>query len=264
MKRNKMKCQKARKLLYLHAGHDLPEREKVILFSHLKQCPDCQSLLGEIKRSRENVKTIAGIDLPDKLSPDFSQNTTQQIADENGSQPGFQSRPKSLFRLRPYLASGILVLGVILVASLMIFISRPGEISPERLLKEMQRLSAKGVSELEWDSRNVFSVAFTGPFQLDRWDAPKQAGVYTIMHKAGAGGKPDSYVIDYCGQGRNLSLYKSYPWIHHRKKNLISQAGSLENVYIAVFLMPGSSNLDRQRIKKAFIQTFDPEFNKGV
>jgi hypothetical protein len=76
--------------------------------------------------------------------------------------------------------------------------------------------------------------------------------------------RPATYVIDYCGHGRNLSLYKSYPWIEHRKKRLISRTGSLDNVYIAVFLMPGSSRQERRKLEQALIKTFKPYFNTEV
>ena len=115
-----------------------------------------------------------------------------------------------------------------------------------------------------WDPGHIFFKAFDGPYKLDSWDAPQQSGVYAVLHKTTSDTGAVAYVMDYCGQGRNLSSYRGYPWIHHRMKRLVSRTGSVENVYIAVFLMPNSSKQERRQIEEALTKTFNPYFNRGV
>jgi hypothetical protein len=122
----------------------------------------------------------------------------------------------------------------------------------------------RGSSELEWDPEHIFFKTFDGPYRLDNWEAPKQSGVYAVLHKTTSDEGPITYIIDYCGQGRNLSSYRGYPWIHHRIKRLVARTGATENVYIAVFLMPDSSKLERRQIEEALVKTFNPYFNRGV
>jgi hypothetical protein len=84
------------------------------------------------------------------------------------------------------------------------------------------------------------------------------------MHKPDPKNRPNTYAIDFCGQGRKLSSYRGYTWINHRKKQLVSRIGSLDNVYVVVFLMPDSSKQERKKIEKALIETFVPYFNTGA
>lgn len=256
-----MKCRKAKKQLVLFVGDDLPERKKTALLSHMEQCPECVSELEKFKRSREYVKTIAQNDLPGTLPSDFSANINRLIIENEEHNRLIQSKSKFHFRLKPAMVLGIFALGILLITGTILKILSPGKISPDQLFKEIQLISYKGNPELEWDPEHIIFKAFEGPFRLDIWESPGQAGVYAVMHKADPENRPNTFIIDYCGHGRNLSLYTGYPWIQQRKKRLVARTGSLDNVYIAVFLMPGSSKQERRRIEKALIKAFDPYFN---
>jgi hypothetical protein len=153
---------------------------------------------------------------------------------------------------------------LLLVASAVLFLLLPSKVSSVRLAKEILAISETGSSELAWDPEHIFFKAFDGPYRLDSWEAPKQSGVYAVLHKTASDTGPVTYIMDYCGQGRNLSSYRGYPWIYHRMKRLVSRTGSEENVYVAVFLMPNSSKLERRQIEEALLKTFNPYFNRGV
>jgi hypothetical protein len=135
--------------------------------------------------------------------------------------------------------------------------------TPEKVAEKIMSISHKGASELEWDPEHIFFKTFDGPFKLENWEAPRQSGVYALLHRNTSEEGEISYVFDYCGQGNNLSSYRGYPWIQHRMKRLISRTGSKENVYIAVLLMPDSTKQERRQIEAALRQKFDPYFNKG-
>lgn len=252
-----MKCQKVKKQLILFVGDDLSERKKKSVESHLKHCPICLAELEELNKSQKNVQTIARLDLPDPLHPDFPEKVTKNIRHVRAKSP-FWLMPK------PVRVAGIFALGILLIASAVLIFLSPGKVSSDRLIKEILAISDTGSSELVWDSKHTFFKAFDGPYRLDTWEAPQQSGVYAVLHKTISDAGPITYIIDYCGQGRNLSFYRGYPWIQHRMKRLIARTGSKENVYIAVFLMPDSSKQERQQIEEALLKTFNPYFNRGV
>jgi hypothetical protein len=165
---------------------------------------------------------------------------------------------------KPVRVAGIFALGILLVASAVLIFLSPGKVSSDRLIKEILAIPDTGSSELVWDPKHTFFKAFDGPYRLDTWEAPQQSGVYAVLHKTISDAGLITYIIDYCGQGRNLSFYRGYPWIQHRMKRLIARTGSKENVYISVFLMPDSSKQERRQIEEALLKTFNPYFNRGV
>ena len=252
-----MKCKKVKKQLVLFVGDDLPGRNKGFVESHLKNCPTCMSELEEFKKMKESVQEIARMDLPDTLHPDFPDKVTINIR-HTRSKPLFWLMPK------PVRVAGIFAMGILLVASVVLIFLSPSKVSSDRLIKEILSISAADSSELEWDPEHIFFKTFDGPHRLDTWEAPQQSGVYAVLHKTTSDAGPSSYVIDFCGQGRNLSSYRGYPWIQHRMKRLVARTGSKENVYIAIFLMPDSSKKERQQIEEALLKTFNPYFNRGV
>jgi hypothetical protein len=259
-----MRCHKVKKHLFLLAGNDLPQRKKRSVESHLENCPECAVKLEPLKRTKESIQKIAQTDLPGALPLDFSERVTRSIAEEQETTR--HTRVKSLFLIlqKPAAIAGIFALEIVLIAAVLLIFNSPGKVTSDRLLKEILVRADKGDSELAWDPENIFFKAFDGPFRLDSWEPPKQSGVYAVLHKTASDAGPDTYIIDYCGQGRNLSLYRGYPWIRHRLKRLIARTGSPENVYIAVFLMPDSSRMERRQIEQALVKTFNPFFNRGV
>ena len=252
-----MKCHKIKKQLVLFVGDDLPERKEKSVASHLKHCPKCEAELEELKKMKDSVDSIARLDLPDTLPPDFPEKVVKDVG---------RARAKSLLWLmpRPVRVVGMFALSVLLIASLVLIFLSPKKVASDRLIKEIMSISDSGSSELVWDPDHIFFKAFDGPYRLDSWEAPRQSGVYAVLHKTTSDEGPVTYVIDYCGQGRNLSSYRGYPWIHHRMKRLIAHTGSKENIYIAVFLMPDSSKQERRQIENALLRTFNPYFNRGV
>lgn len=252
-----MKCQKIKKQLVLFVGDDLPERKRSSVESHLKHCPTCTAELEELIKMRENVQEMAQKDLPDSLHPHFPEKVTKNIQHA-------RTKPRFLFVPKPVRVVGFFALGILLVASVVFILYSPGKFSSDRLIKEILAISDAGAQELVWDPEHIFFKAFDGPYSLDTWEAPQQSGVYAVLHKTASKAGPTAYIIDYCGQGRNLSSYRGYPWIRHRMKRLIAHTGSKENIYIAVFLMPESSKQERRQIEDALLKTFNPYFNRGV
>ena len=81
-----MRCRQARKMLALHAGGDLPERQARELEAHLEGCADCAGELRDIKNALAAVGEIAAADQPGPLPADFAQQV-RQAARRRQAQP---------------------------------------------------------------------------------------------------------------------------------------------------------------------------------
>jgi hypothetical protein len=263
-----MNCRKAKAKLALYAGGDLPENEVPLLLAHVKQCADCAAELEALKHSLALVGEIAEADGPDPLPADFDWQVQQAVETSGRLQPrrtGFTAR---LIQWRPQISLG----GITLAALLALFVAWDAW---ERVDESAQGPSGvsppvpetAGQTEVNWDELKVnIASCMEGPYRLDGWEVPRQAGVYAIMHKPDPENKPDVYVIDYCGESAKLSSYRGYPWLEQRTKRMVARAGYEENVYIAVCLLDESSRQDRRRMEKALIKEYKPYFNvrRGV
>jgi hypothetical protein len=259
-----MKCRDAELMLGLHIEGDLPDDKVPELLAHLMRCRDCAAELEKLKLSQELVKKIGKVDIPAPLPTNFSHNIKQIIIDgqtqsAKTKQPGF-----GVLRKRPALA----MVGIALVAVIAVFIFKPipwnhgGDIS-----SRVVELMLNGQGSLSWNEfEREFAGGFEGPVKLDEWQPENMAAVYTVMKKSAAENDSEIYKIIFCGEGRSLAAISRYPWIEQRIKRLAEHAGSADNLYIAVYLMPGSSKLDRQKIETKLIEKFKPYFNryKGV
>ncbi|UCE41718.1 MAG: hypothetical protein JSV17_01620 [Candidatus Aminicenantes bacterium] len=259
-----MRCQKVKKQLILFVGDDLPERKKKSVEIHLEHCPGCAAELEGLKKAINSVHKISKLDLPDALPPNFSEKVTRVIHENQKDARRSRAQFLFLFPQKTARIVGAFALGILLILTAFLVFHSPEKVTSDQLLEKISSIPEKGSSELAWDPEHVFFKAFDGPHRLDSWEAPSQSGVYAVMHKKDSKKGPSTFIIDYCGQGRNLSLYKGYPWIHHRLKRLITRTGSLENIYVAVFLMPDSSKQERRQIEKVLVKTFNPFFNRGV
>lgn len=103
--------------------------------------------------------------------------------------------------------------------------------------------------------------SFEGPYLLDEWNPPQRAGIYAIMHKPDRTNKPSIFQIDYFGESGDFSD-RGFPWSHEKSDCFIEQAGSKNNVYIAIHFMPGSTESERQGVETELIGLYDPKCNK--
>jgi hypothetical protein len=259
-----MNCQKGKKRLVLFVGDELPEKKKRSIESHLKFCPECAADLEDLRRTREIVKKVAQIDHPDTLPANFPEKVTRSIQEDQKAVQHTREKPLFWLTQKHVKIAGVFALGILLLTVTVLRLLTPGKISSDRLLKEILSISDKGDPALVWNPDHIFFKAFDGPQRLENWEAPEESGVYAVMHKMDSENGASTFIFDYCGQGRNLSLYRGYPWIHHRIKRLIARTGTLDNVYVAVFLMPDSSKRERRQIEQALVKTFNPFFNRGV
>lgn len=108
---------------------------------------------------------------------------------------------------------------------------------------------------LEWGT-----ILFDGPYPIKRWGPLSNPGIYAIMKKPDAYNKPHTYHILYFGESGNLSELESYK-LHSKYECWVKEAGSRNNTYIGVHLMPNSTSEKRKRLADALIKTFSPVCN---
>ena len=257
-----MRCRSAKRDMILFAGGDLDERNIQKLLSHLNRCSCCAAEFETIKRSQALVQKIGRKDIPDPLPSDFSRKIYARAREEREK----HSRPlplrKADFQWKPAMAiTGIIIALLTVLGLSQVFRKEPVVSHDMKARTNVEQT----ISEFAWTGENGQIAGFEGPFRLDTWHPPVKAGIFAIMHRADTENGGGVYTIDYCGETGDFSSCRRYPWMHHRKKRFISRAGSSENLYIAVNLLPEASKQDRRAMEKALIEKFNPYFNrKGV
>ncbi len=255
-----MRCRKARTLLALHAGGDLAGSEAQELSAHLEQCAACAAELRDLERTLATVAEIARADQPDPLPADFAARVRQAARTETPPPESF-SIPALLGGRHRRLAF-VLASAACLLVFLVLWSPRPADDTPGTR-DVASTAPADGSPEVRWqDLREDLAGCLEGPYRLDAWEVPREAGVIAIMHRPDPVNRPDTYVIDYCGEGRRLSAGCSYPWLRQRARRLIARAGSLDNLFVAVCLTPGSDRRDRREIQQELVDQYQPFFNQ--
>lgn len=103
-------------------------------------------------------------------------------------------------------------------------------------------------------------IKFEGPYPITSWNPPLRAAIYAIMVKSDPVNRPNMYKVLYIGESGNLSergFYKT----HHASQCWLQQAGSLSSLFIAIYLMPSSTEEERQNIEAQLIEEYSPPCN---
>jgi len=111
-------------------------------------------------------------------------------------------------------------------------------------------------------SISLNDINFDGPYSITYLDPHYRAAVYTIMCKDDPANKPNEFTLIYVGESENLSergIFRS----HQKYESWIKYAGSVQNLYVGIHLMPDSTPADRRQIKSDLIIHFSPDCNSG-
>ncbi|MFC1537892.1 anti-sigma factor family protein [Candidatus Latescibacterota bacterium] len=258
-----MNCRKTQKQAALYAGGDLHERDIPNLMTHLETCGECAKEFESLKRSRSLVKEIARTDVPETLPADFSQTVMDRIAEEQTSRPKREFKIIEFFRLRPavVLAAAAFFLIVYLGVSHIMLQRKVQRFA--RRLEEVREMVNRDRAEIQLSGDFLSARSIEGPFPVAEWEQPDTPGIFAILHKPDPENKPDTYIIDYMGDFVGAEIdYAS--WIDMNSELFLSRAGSADNIYVAVYRMPGSSESYRMRVAGFFIHRHKPYFNNGV
>jgi len=101
---------------------------------------------------------------------------------------------------------------------------------------------------------------FSEPMRIAKWVPPKSAGLYVIL-KVDLSRTPMPFKSIYFGQTRNFAergLLKS----HENYEHWIKEAGSEEGIFIAIYLMLGSTEEERKIMVAELIAKYQPVCNK--
>jgi hypothetical protein len=88
-----------------------------------------------------------------------------------------------------------------------------------------------------------------GPIKIRSWNPPYRAGVYAFITP---GDSDKTWVFLYIGETGNLSE-RGFPASHHKYECCKKEAGSDEDLYVIIHLMPGSTSKDRREMETKLI-----------
>lgn len=108
-------------------------------------------------------------------------------------------------------------------------------------------------------SINFSSYAFSEPILLINWEPPYKAGIYAIL-KYASSCKPKPYRSLYFGQSSNMSERGFSN--HHARDCWIRNAGGENQLYIATYLMPNSTDQERIKVEAKLIADYQPVCNQ--
>jgi hypothetical protein len=254
-----MKCTSVKPYLPLYLSDDLTEGQLKRIARHLSSCSDCTRELESLRQAQSAVEQIAAADQPEPLPEDFSLSVHRRIVADSASAPS-PSEPGTLWRRLPKFAPVAAVVGLIAVLLVTLTqVDRIGNRAPrEPVDSALTETSVVDLSELV----ERYGDAVVGPIPVTEWEPSGEAGVYAVLHKSDPEADSAAYAVDYCGQSDRLQSYRGSPWIRQKQGRLIARAGSPDNIYIIIIVLPESSNAERRHIERALRDEYKPFFNR--
>jgi len=101
----------------------------------------------------------------------------------------------------------------------------------------------------------ILHYDFLGPIKLSEWGPPMDEVVYVIFSRT-----KDIYNILYVGESEK-TLETNFFTKNDKFKCWLTNAGSDENLYLAIYLMPKSDESKRDRIVHKAINRYKPVCN---
>ncbi len=158
-----MKCRKAKKLLALFAGGDLPGSKLPGLIAHLEICSDCASELETLKLSHSLVMKIALEDTPEPLPPDFYWNLKRRIVQEKEKKPFLLRKWLDVLKWKPALSLGGVALILLVAFGLSLYNTEHIEQSSVSINEESLNRARNEISDEELDARYPTVESITVP-----------------------------------------------------------------------------------------------------
>jgi len=101
----------------------------------------------------------------------------------------------------------------------------------------------------------ILHYDFLGPIKLSEWGPPMDEVVYAILSRT-----KDIYNILYVDESEK-TLENNFFTKNDKFKCWLTHAGSDENLYLAIYLMPKSDKSERDRIVHKAINRYKPVCN---
>lgn len=101
---------------------------------------------------------------------------------------------------------------------------------------------------------------FSKPLKIIKWEPPELSGLYAIL-------KPDIHAEGlpvtpiYFGQTGNFAE-RGFIKSHEKYKDWIREAFEEEHIFIAIYLMPDSTEKERKVIEAELVKEYNPVCNR--
>ncbi len=100
---------------------------------------------------------------------------------------------------------------------------------------------------------------FSEPVKITKWEPPESRGLYAILEPDLSAGHPPFKPI-YFGQIENFAE-RGFIESHGKYPDWIKEAREIDNLFIAIYLMPGSTEGERKAIETELIAQYQPACN---
>ena len=101
----------------------------------------------------------------------------------------------------------------------------------------------------------ILHYEFLGPIKLSEWGPPMDKVIFVILAR-----EKDTFNVIYVEQSEKTDKNDFFTK-NEKFKCWLTHAGSEENLYLSIYLMPNSDEKDRQRIVTKTISHYKPICN---
>lgn len=244
-----MRCIKIKRQLALYVGGDLPGEEEGALLTHIASCARCAAEYKSLVRSRAVMEDLIRRDRYEEPPPDFSERIIDSIQEREQTSARI---PQWRLGFPKWRMAAACFCVFIVLASGYGLIRRESDERSARLRQrreEVLRMAERDKSEIVLKGDRILGVAIQGPCRIEDWKPPESTGIYALLHKPDPKKRPDTYIVDYLGESERLT------------PETILSLRMKGDMYIVVYHMENSSELERQRITSALVQRLSPRFN---
>ena len=100
---------------------------------------------------------------------------------------------------------------------------------------------------------------FSEPVKISKWEPPESRGLYAIL-KTDIHAERLPFKAIYFGQTENFAE-RGFLKSHHKHEDWIKEAREIDNLFITIYLMPGSTEGERKAIETKLIAQYQPACN---
>ncbi len=257
-----MNCKEAKLLAALEAGGELEYEKHQALREHLEHCPACAEDFALLSGAVNYARSAAETNPVPELEDDFTDTLMRRI--ENETTAAELVRPRIFHRFATVMKIPAVAAAALICITLLYRIRTDRtEYNLAMIHELLMREAAKPRAELTIENGRIGSISIEGPVRLDDWENRDVAGIFAVLHKPDPETRPDTYIVDYLGEAERLSV-RGFTWQRAFINTALTRAGNEDNIYIALYHMPDSSERERKIVTDTLIRKYKPHFNTGA
>ena len=112
---------------------------------------------------------------------------------------------------------------------------------------------------ISWGMKERFK--FTAGGALNHWSPQPHAGIYSITFKQDSQNKPKAHTVLYFGEAGDFTQESNS--INQVLEGWEYRGGSVDELFVFVHPMPGSTRMERLRVQKALVGDYKPHGNNS-